>query len=121
MEQDEQPGAGGLRQPHRVLDGGVTEVAEGGELRRGVLGVVDQHVDAAGEGHGRPVVGAQPAGALFGGHRAVVRQVGERGPRVGDPVAERPAPLVGDLGGDHVESLDVVVALLLRRDPPAPL
>ena len=40
--------------------------------------------------------------------RAVVGQVRDRGPTGGDPEPKRAAALVGDLGSDDLEPLDIV-------------
>jgi len=88
------------------------------ELGRGVLRVVDEKVDVAGELERRGVVGAEPVRAVAGARRAMVREVGERRACVADPEAEgAPAPMA-DLAGDHRESLEFASSGLKRAEFP---
>ena len=86
------------RQPHGVLDGAVAPRALRGELRRRVLGVVDQQVDAAHSSRTRSSTSQRVARLL------VVADVGDAGAPVGHAVAVR----LADVG--HRPRLDVEAA-----------
>jgi hypothetical protein len=85
-----------------------------------LLGVVDQEVDVTGQVHGRRVVLAEAVGALADHDRAVVREVGNRRPAVGDAEAEGATALVGDVRRRHLEALEAVLPGLQGDEAPLP-
>ncbi|MDP9452549.1 MAG: hypothetical protein M3P97_03980, partial [Actinomycetota bacterium] len=99
----------------------MAEVGPLGQLGRGVLGVVDHHVDVLGQGQGGVVVGTQALGTGAEGDGVVIGEVGEGRGAVADPVAERAAPFVGDLQGQDLEALDLVAPGLQGLEAPRSL